>query len=69
VDNALEAEKIRGMVYLAIGDNAYTGRTLSVDLHEDFILPRPDLYLDGEIVMQGGQLVSSRFGSESLFLF
>jgi aminopeptidase len=59
VDNALEAEKIRGMVHLAIGDNAYMRGMLSVDLHEDFILPRPDLYLYGEIVMRGGQLVDS----------
>jgi aminopeptidase len=59
VDNALEAEKIRGMVHLVISDNAYMGGTVSADLHEDFILPRPDLYLDGEIVMRGGQWVDS----------
>jgi leucyl aminopeptidase (aminopeptidase T) len=59
-DNVLEAEKIRGTVHLAIGDNAHMGGTVSVDLHEDFILPRPDLYLDGEIAMRGGQLAGSR---------
>ncbi len=56
-DNVLEAEKIRGTVHLAIGDNAHFGGTVSADLHEDFVLPHPDLLLDGEAVMRGGQLV------------
>ena len=59
-DNVLEAEKIRGTVHLAIGDNAHMGGTVTADLHEDFVLPHPDLYLDGEIVMRGGQSVCSR---------
>ena len=62
-DNVLEAEKIWGTVHLAIGDNAHMGGTVSADLHEDFILPRPDLLLDGEIVMRGGQWVGSRSAS------
>ena len=36
------------------------GGTVSADLHEDFVLPHPDLYLDGEIVMRGGELVGFR---------
>ena len=59
-DNVLEAEKIRGTVHLAIGDNAHFGGTVSADLHEDFVLPHPDLYLDGEAVMRGGQVIGSR---------
>jgi leucyl aminopeptidase (aminopeptidase T) len=59
-DNVLEAEKIRGTVHLAIGDNAHMGGIVSADLHEDFVLPHPDLYLDGEIVMRGGELVGFR---------
>jgi leucyl aminopeptidase (aminopeptidase T) len=59
-DNVLEAEKIRGTLHLAIGDNAHMGGTVSVDLHEDFVLPHPDLYLDGEILMRGGELVGFR---------
>jgi len=62
-ENVLEAEKIRGTVHLAVGDNAHIGGTVSVDLHEDFVLPRPDLLLDGEIVMREGQLVRSRSAS------
>jgi len=59
-DNVLEAEKIRGTVHLAIGDNAHMGGTVTADLHEDFVLPYPDLYLDGELVMRGGHSVCSR---------
>jgi leucyl aminopeptidase (aminopeptidase T) len=59
-DNVLEAEKIRGTVHLAIGDNAHMGGTVSADLHEDFVLPHPDLFLDGETVMRGGRLAGSR---------
>jgi len=52
-DNVLEAEKIRGTVHLAIGDNAHMGGTVSADLHEDFVLPHPDLFLDGQLVTLG----------------
>jgi leucyl aminopeptidase (aminopeptidase T) len=62
-DNVLEAEKIRGTVHLAVGDNAHFGGTVSADLHEDFILPRPDLLLDGEIVMREGQWLGSHSAS------
>lgn len=56
-DNVLEAEKIRGTVHLAIGDNSHMGGTVSVDLHEDFVLPGPDLLLDGKVIMQSGRLI------------
>jgi leucyl aminopeptidase (aminopeptidase T) len=46
----LEAEKIKGTVHLAIGDNAHFGGTVESDLHEDFVLPHPELFLDGELV-------------------
>jgi leucyl aminopeptidase (aminopeptidase T) len=59
-DNVLEAEKIQGTVHVAIGDNAHFGGTVSADLHEDFVLPHPDLLLDGEVVMRGGRLTGSR---------
>ncbi len=55
-----EAEKIRGVLHLAIGDNAHMGGAVTADLHEDFVLPHPDLYLDGEVVMRSEQLVAPR---------
>ncbi|NIN65865.1 MAG: aminopeptidase [Anaerolineae bacterium] len=54
-DNVLEAEKIKGTVHLAIGDNSHMGGTVTSDLHEDFVIPEPDLLLDGNLVIEGGE--------------
>jgi leucyl aminopeptidase (aminopeptidase T) len=54
-DNVLEAEKIKGTVHIAIGDNIHMGGTVEADLHDDFVQPRPDLYLDGEPVILNGE--------------
>lgn len=47
-DNILEAEKIRGTVHLAIGDNAHMGGQVTADYHEDFVIPQAELWLDGQ---------------------
>jgi leucyl aminopeptidase (aminopeptidase T) len=50
-ENVLEAEKIRGTIHIAVGDSAHMmGKTVS-DLHEDFVIPSPELYFDGKKVM------------------
>ena len=54
-DNVLEAEKIKGTVHIAIGDNFHMGGTVEADIHEDFVQPEPDLILDGETVIKKGQ--------------
>ena len=54
-DNVLEAEKIKGTVHLAIGDSSHMGGTVVADLHEDFVIPEPDLLLDGRLVIEGGE--------------
>lgn len=51
-DNILEAEKIRGTVHLAIGDNAHMGGVVAADFHEDFVVPRAELILDGRTVLR-----------------
>ena len=56
-DNVLEAEKIRGTVHVAVGDNSHLGGTVAADLHEDFIIPHPDLILDGKTMMRKGELL------------
>lgn len=53
--NVLEAEKIMGTVHLAIGDNAHFGGRVSADLHEDFVIPKPTLVLDGKTVIKDGR--------------
>lgn len=54
-DNVLEAEKIKGTVHLAVGDNAHMGGQVDADLHDDFVQPQADLYLDGKPVILRGQ--------------
>lgn len=56
-DNILEAEKIRGTVHIAIGDSAHIGGTVSTDIHQDFVIPKPTLILDGKAVMEKGKLI------------
>lgn len=56
-DNILESEKIKGTVHLAIGDNSHMGGKVSSDLHQDFIIPKPTLMLDGKVVMKDGKLL------------
>jgi leucyl aminopeptidase (aminopeptidase T) len=54
-DNVLESEKIKGTVHLAIGDNIHMGGRVESDLHQDFVLPEPDLLLDGSQVIVAGE--------------
>lgn len=54
-DNVLEAEKIKGTVHLAIGDSSHMGGKVVADLHEDFVIPQPDLLLDDRLVIEGGE--------------
>jgi len=56
-DNVLEAEKIKGTVHIAVGDNSHIGGVVSTDLHEDFIIPKPTLYLDNKLIMKDGKLL------------
>lgn len=50
-DNVLEAEKIKGTVHIAVGDSSHIGGVTESDLHEDFVLPQPILWIDGERIM------------------
>lgn len=54
-DNVLEAEKIKGTVHLAIGDNLHMGGHVESDLHDDFVQPQADLFLDGKPVIVSGE--------------
>jgi leucyl aminopeptidase (aminopeptidase T) len=55
-DNVLEAEKIRGTVHVAIGDNFHMGGAVKADMHEDFVIPSPTLMLDNKLVMKNGKM-------------
>ena len=56
-DNTLESEKIRGTIHIAVGDNAHMGGRVHADLHQDFIQPKPDVWVDGKLMMKEGKLV------------
>ncbi|MGA9350235.1 MAG: hypothetical protein WBW48_15740 [Anaerolineae bacterium] len=53
----LEAEKIKGTVHLATGDNAHMGGLVNADYHQDFVIPRASFTLDGQLAMQDGEIV------------
>lgn len=61
-DNVLEAEKIRGTIHIAIGDSSHMGGQTESDLHEDFIVPQPEVYFDGAKVIARGRSVGSSGG-------
>ena len=56
-DNVLEAEKIKGTIHIAIGDNSYLGGLISSDIHEDFIVDKPDVYIDDTCIIKSGKLI------------
>ncbi|GAB4528462.1 MAG: aminopeptidase [Anaerolineae bacterium] len=57
IDITVEAEKIKGTVHLAVGDNAHMGGMIHTDYHQDFVIPRASFTLDGKAVMQDGQFL------------
>lgn len=57
-DITVEAEKIKGTVHLAIGDNSHMGGMVVADYHQDFVLPEPDVWFDGQPIITGGRWVT-----------
>ncbi|HSB05022.1 MAG TPA: hypothetical protein VLK23_07470 [Thermodesulfobacteriota bacterium] len=56
-DITIEAEKIKGTVHIGIGDNSHMGGKVVADYHQDFVVPRPDLFLDGKKMMDQGKWI------------
>lgn len=57
-DNLLEAEKIRGTVHIALGDSSHMGGKVTSDLHQDFVVTKPTIEFDGEVVMKKGKIMA-----------
>ena len=51
----LEDEKVFGTIHIALGDNANFGGKVEASCHLDGLLSEPDLYLDGEKVIEKGK--------------
>jgi leucyl aminopeptidase (aminopeptidase T) len=55
VESILEAEKIKGTIHIAIGDNSHFGGLVKTDMHVDFVLWEPTLILDDKTVIDRGK--------------
>jgi leucyl aminopeptidase (aminopeptidase T) len=53
----LEAEKILGTVHVAFGASAGIGGRIQVPVHLDCVVMKPDLEVDGDAVVRGGELL------------
>ncbi|HSV77257.1 MAG TPA: aminopeptidase [Bacteroidales bacterium] len=53
----LEDEKVLGTIHIAFGNNISMGGTISVESHLDGLVKWPDVYFDGQLVMQEGKLI------------
>jgi leucyl aminopeptidase (aminopeptidase T) len=56
-NNILEAEKIKGTVHFAIGDNSHFGGKNKSDFHQDFIIPNATLILDNKKIIHNGKIL------------
>ena len=54
--NVLEDEKILGTAHVAFGASAAIGGTVQVPVHLDCVVMKPDVTVDGEPVVRGGEL-------------
>lgn len=53
----LEDEKVYGTAHIALGSNDTFGGTVAAGIHVDGVIMAPELYLDGKLVLKGGQLL------------
>ena len=59
LSNVLEAEKIRGTVHIALGDNSHFDGKNRSDFHQDFIIPKATLILDKRKIIDNGKILIS----------
>ncbi len=55
--NILEDEKILGTIHIAVGNNMSYGGSINVPIHLDGVVMSPTVYLDGEPIMEKGDLL------------
>jgi len=53
----LEDEKVSGTVHIALGNNKSYGGTVDVPFHVDCIIKKPDVFVDGKLVMKKGEFL------------
>ena len=57
IGNLAEDKKKAGTVHFAIGDNMSLGGTIESSIHLDGVIRSPTVYLDGEIIVEDGQIL------------
>lgn len=57
IGTVLEDEKVYGTCHVAFGDNHGFGGTIECESHLDGIVLEPEVYLDDELVVSGGEVV------------
>ncbi|WP_136602734.1 aminopeptidase [Salinigranum halophilum] len=57
IGTVLEDEKVYGTAHVAFGDNHGFGGTIQCDSHLDGIVLKPEVYLDDELVVSGGEVI------------
>jgi leucyl aminopeptidase (aminopeptidase T) len=53
--NLLEDEKVKGTIHIAFGNNCGFGGDNDVPVHIDGLVVKPDVYIDGKILMKQGE--------------
>jgi leucyl aminopeptidase (aminopeptidase T) len=57
VGRIIEDEGTYGTCHIALGSNVHFGGRLDVPFHLDMVMWRPDIRVDGRVLMEGGRLV------------
>jgi leucyl aminopeptidase (aminopeptidase T) len=60
IGNLAEDKKLAGTVHFAVGDNESLGGSLQSNIHLDGLVLKPKVRLDGEVVVEGGKLLTDR---------
>jgi leucyl aminopeptidase (aminopeptidase T) len=55
--NMLEDEKVMGTCHIALGNNSGFGGKVEVGLHIDGLIKKPEVFVDGKLMMKNGKLV------------
>lgn len=58
----LEDEKIYGTVHIALGSNETFGGSVAAGIHVDGIITRPELLLDGDVIVKDGTVLQNNIG-------
>ncbi|MEK3725516.1 aminopeptidase [Paenibacillus sp. FSL H8-0034] len=53
----LEDEKVYGTIHVAFGSNHTFGGTIVAGVHVDGVVNEPDVYIDGQLIIQEGRLL------------